>query len=260
MLKMKIAICILFTLFVTKNVLAQDSTQRKTNTDSVFSKVDKEAEFPSGDAGWRNYIERNLDPNIPINNKAPEGSYQVMVNFIVNKDGSINYVNAETHFGYGMEDEAVRIIKNSPKWIAGSQNGRLVNSYRRQPITFLVLQDTTETKATSDNLVYTKVDKEAEFPGGFIAWRDYLINNLHAFVPVDNLAPVGSYQVIVRFIVDKDGSLSNVSAETHFGYGMEAEAVRVIKNGPKWKPGSQNGRLVNSYRRQPITFEVQGFH
>ncbi len=62
--------------------------------------------------------------------------------------------------------------------------------------------------------------------------------------------------MIVRFIVSKDGSISDVQAETKFGHGMEEEAIRAIKKGPRWTPAIQNGRNVNAYRRQPITFVV----
>jgi periplasmic protein TonB len=61
---------------------------------------------------------------------------------------------------------------------------------------------------------------------------------------------------VVRFIVDKKGNISNVSAETNLGYGMEKEVIRVIKKGPKWIPAIQNGKVVKAYRRQPITFLV----
>jgi protein TonB len=67
----------------------------------------------------------------------------------------------------------------------------------------------------------------------------------------------GTYQVIVKFIVSKDGSISDVQAETKHGFGMEDEAVKIIKRGPKWTPALQNGRNVNAYRRQPITFVVE---
>ena len=111
-------------------------------------------------------------------------------------------------------------------------------------------------KADDENKVFNKVEVEAAFPGGESAWRRYLKNNLDANAPIDNGAPEGTYQVIVRFIVSKDGSISDVAAETKFGYGMEAEAVKIIKKGPKWTPALQNGRNVNAYRRQPITFVV----
>ena len=105
--------------------------------------------------------------------------------------------------------------------------------------------------------VFNKVEIEAEYPGGGAAWAKYLRNNLDANTPIDNGAAEGTYTVVVRFIVSKDGSISDVVAETKHGYGMEAEAMKIIKKGPKWTPAQQNGRMVNAYRRQPITFVVQ---
>jgi protein TonB len=58
-------------------------------------------------------------------------------------------------------------------------------------------------------------------------------------------------------VVDKEGNVSDVKALTSHGYGMEDEAVRVIKKGPQWKPAIQNGRNVKAYRRQPITFQIE---
>ncbi len=112
-------------------------------------------------------------------------------------------------------------------------------------------------KSNDEDKIFTKVENEAAFPGGEAAWRRYLEKNLNASTPVDNGAPEGTYQVIVRFIVSKDGSISDVQAESKHGYGMEDEAVKIIKKGPKWTPALQNGRNVNAYRRQPITFVVQ---
>ena len=112
-------------------------------------------------------------------------------------------------------------------------------------------------KEDDEGKVFNKVEIEAEFPGGTGAWTKYLKNNLDANTPVDNGASEGTYQVIVRFIVSKDGSISDVVAETKHGYGMEAEAMKIIKKGPRWTPAQQNGRMVNAYRRQPITFVVQ---
>ena len=104
---------------------------------------------------------------------------------------------------------------------------------------------------------FVKVEVEAQFPGGLPAWKKYLQKNLKATVPVNNGAPIGSYQVIVRFIVSKDGEISNVVAETNHEYGMEQEVIRILKKGPDWVPASQNNKKVNAYRRQPITFIVQ---
>jgi protein TonB len=114
-------------------------------------------------------------------------------------------------------------------------------------------------KAGNDfaNAVYEDVEFEASFPGGQPAWAKYLQDSLNAYVPVDNKAPYGTYRVEVKFIVSRDGSVSDVTALTHCGYGMEREVIRVIKNGPKWLPAFQDGRIVNAYRVQPVIFQVE---
>ena len=119
-----------------------DSLPKKVSIDSViFNKVEIEAEFPSGNLGWREYLMKNLKANVPVKRKAPAGTYMVVVRFIVNINGSIRDVKAETSFGYGMEEEVIRIIKKGPKWTPASVNGKHVNAYRRQPVTFAVVED-----------------------------------------------------------------------------------------------------------------------
>jgi protein TonB len=113
-----------------------------------------------------------------------------------------------------------------------------------------------EEKKEDENQIFEKVEIEASFKGGEGAWRKYLERNLNPNAPVDNGAPEGTYTVYVQFVVSKDGSISDVRALTNHGYGMEAEAIKVIKKGPAWVPAVQNGRSVNAYRKQPITFQV----
>jgi hypothetical protein len=103
---------------------------------------------------------------------------------------------------------------------------------------------------------FEKVEKEAHFKGGEVAWRKYLERNLDANTPVRNGAPVGSYTVWIQFVVDNNGEIIETNALTNHGYGMEGEAIKVIKRGPVWEPAIQNGRPVKAYRKQPITFVV----
>ena len=106
--------------------------------------------------------------------------------------------------------------------------------------------------------VFTKVEKEAKFPGGPEGWRRYLERNLNANVAADDGAAVGNYSVKVQFIVDKGGNISNVQAidkpKACPSCGPEAE--KVIKRGPKWEPAVQNGRNVIYQAIQFITFQV----
>lgn len=103
---------------------------------------------------------------------------------------------------------------------------------------------------------FVTVQVEARFPGGAEAWKKYLERNLNRDLPIENGASIGRYTVIVSFVVDKEGNLSDVKAENNPGWGTADEAVRVIKRGPKWQPAIQNGRNVTYRQRQSITFEV----
>jgi len=107
-------------------------------TDSVFTREEKEATFPGGEKGWRSYLEKNLNPDVPVNRMAPPRTYTVRIKFIVQKDGSITDITAETYYGYGMEEEVIRVLQKGPKWIPAVQYGRKVKAYRIQPVTFVV--------------------------------------------------------------------------------------------------------------------------
>lgn len=115
--------------------------EKKEDENQIFEKVEIEASFKGGESAWKKYLERNLNPNAPVDNGAPEGTYTVYVQFVVSKDGSISDVKALTTHGYGMEQEAIRVIKKGPAWVPAVQNGRSVNAYRKQPITFQVTSE-----------------------------------------------------------------------------------------------------------------------
>ncbi len=112
-------------------------------------------------------------------------------------------------------------------------------------------------KTDNENEIFTKVEIEATFQGGEDAWRNYLRNTLNGNTPVDYGASAGKYTVIVKFVVSKNGSLSDIKCENDPGFGMCEEAVRVIKKTKNWVPAIQNGQKVNAYRRQPIVFVVE---
>ena len=108
------------------------------------------------------------------------------------------------------------------------------------------------------------VEFEPEFNGGFDALIQYITANLEGVsnpkkkraVAKEDLFEGG--RVLVRFIIEKDGKVSNVVLEERLRKcePCNREAIRVVKNMPKWKPGSQNGRVVRTYVRLPIRFVV----
>ncbi|UAY51110.1 energy transducer TonB [Ferruginibacter albus] len=105
--------------------------------------------------------------------------------------------------------------------------------------------------------VFTKLEIEPEFPGGEEAWIAYIKTNQHKDLAALNGAPEGDYTVMLIFIVSIHGVVENVRAETHNGFGMEEEAIRLLQSGPFWKPGRQNGCIVTAYKRIPVKFVVR---
>ncbi len=106
------------------------------------------------------------------------------------------------------------------------------------------------------NQLFTKVEIEPSYPKGSTGWMQYLNKTFRYPMEAQNKEIQGT--VIVQFIVDKEGNVSNVEAVkgTSEG-GLREEAIRVIKNSGKWLPAVQNGRKVTCYKKQPITFKLE---
>jgi periplasmic protein TonB len=103
---------------------------------------------------------------------------------------------------------------------------------------------------------FTKVEIESEYPGGSAAWLRYLNKNFR--YPDDAVNNEIQGTVVVQFIVDKEGNVSDVNAISGpESGGLREEAVRVIKKSGKWTPAVQNGRQVKSYKKQPIVFKLE---
>lgn len=99
--------------------------------------------------------------------------------------------------------------------------------------------------------IFTKVEQEAQFPGGPAKWAQYIQGKI--FENINNLSEKDYGTCVVRFIVDETGNVSEVKATTMQGTGLAKVSVDAIRNGPKWIPAMQNNRTVNAYRLQPVT-------
>ena len=110
------------------HLVTQDGKEKNTNVD------DELPSFPGGDAKLREWIKKNMKYPSYAKNNGIEG--QVLVVFIVEKDGSIS--NAEVSWGVdpSLDQEALRIVNKMPKWKPGTQNGVAMRVKYRLPITF----------------------------------------------------------------------------------------------------------------------------
>lgn len=105
----------------------------------------------------------------------------------------------------------------------------------------------------ADSELFTEVENSPTFPGGTAAFGEYLANNIK--YPKDLLANQSRIRVIVSFIVEKDGTITNTKALTELGTPAAAEAARVISASPKWSAGIQNGHKVRVQLNVPVDFK-----
>lgn len=102
--------------------------------------------------------------------------------------------------------------------------------------------------------IYQIVEEMPEFPGGIQKLMEFLSNNIQYPQVARDKGIQG--RVFVSFIVEPDGSISNVKTTQNIGGGCDEEAVRVVKSMPKWKPGKQKGQAVRVGYQIPISFRL----
>ncbi|WP_284652895.1 energy transducer TonB [Flavobacterium terrisoli] len=107
---------------------------------------------------------------------------------------------------------------------------------------------------SEDNNIYNTagVEKKPEYPGGIQAFYEY-IGRKYKVPNVKDLAGM----IFVTFVVEKDGSLTDIKVIRDIGYDTGREAIRVLKSSPKWSPAQQNGKPVRVLFSLPIKIQAR---
>ena len=107
----------------------------------------------------------------------------------------------------------------------------------------------------SNQSVYDEVEVMPEFPGGMQAMIEFIQTKIK--YPKDATKQEVGGRVMVMFVVETDGSLSNVRVARKVFPSLDAEAVRVVKTMPKWKPGKEKGKVVRVNYTLPVVFSIK---
>ena len=227
------------------------------NDNAVFSAVETIPTFPGGETAFGQFLSKTIKyPAEAVKNEVQGRS---IITFIVEKDGSLSNFKVVRALGSGTDEEAIRALKQSPKWNAGKQNGHTVRVQYSVPVSFTLDKGIHPAAVTADGQinnkqVYSAVEKYPTFPGGSTEFGKFLAAN----VKYPKAAREANIQgrVIASFIVEEDGSLSDIKIMRGIGYGADEEAERVLKLSPKWNPGTQDGKPVRTAYSVPISFEL----
>ena len=113
---------------------------------------------------------------------------------------------------------------------------------------------TAQDDKTQEDVVFTIVEQQPEFPGGMDALGQWLGENINYPQAAKDAGAQGT--VYVSFVVKKDGSISDAKVLRGVGKYCDREALRVVADMPKWKAGMQRGKAVNVQYNLPIRFSL----
>ncbi len=223
-----------------------------------FVSLDQQPTFPGGMDKFYGYLKSTMV--YPTEAKANKVEGKVFLSFVVETDGSLSDIKVERKLGYGTDEEAVRVLKASPAWTPGIQNGSKVRVKYNIPISFSLGQNPSiingnDTPA-QENKVYDfiSLEQQPSFPGGMDKFYAYLSRTVKYPAEAQKLNKQGN--VFLSFVVEKDGTLTDIKVERGVGFGLDEEAIRVLKASPKWIPGIQKGKKVRVKYNIPLKFSL----
>ncbi len=146
--------------------------------------------------------------------------------------------------------------------VFGKEQGRkgmvLITKRKKKQDTHNVytIDDSVKYYTQAGDTIFLRTTQDAAFIGGNIAWQKYLERNLDSVVPVDAGSPAGIYKVTVEFLVNKDGTISDLKVVDDPGYNTAYEVMRIIKKIPQWQAGTYKGQQVKCLLTQSVTFFI----
>ena len=154
---------------------------------------------------------------------------RVIVRMIINKDSTVSDVTVARSSGNELLDqEAVRVIEQMPKWLPAKNGDKVVRCRYTLPVTFRI-----------------PLDALPEFAGGNEAFFKYLKKKIKW--PFGQAEPLVSKTVQCAFTIEETGQIANVSITRSSYYkDMDDKVLKVIEAMPKWKPGVRNGKAVRA--------------
>ena len=222
----------------------------------VFQVVEEQPMFPGGMEEMMKFLQQNV--------KYPKEAYEqgkqgrVIVQFVVNTDGSISNDTIVRSVDPLLDAEALRVVRSMPNWTPGKQKGEPVRVRFTLPVTFRLdngKESTQKAETTNSEEVFKVTEELPQYPGGNAELMKYLAKNIRYPKGAQEQGIQG--RVIVQFTVQKDGSITDSKVVKPAHTLLDAEALRVVDAMPKWIPAKQRGKEVACYFTIPVMFRLQ---
>ena len=208
-------------------------------------------QFPGGDDALINFLNANIVYPPQAAQDKVEG--KVVVQFTVKKTGKIDDVKVLRSVRKDLDDEAVRVVKMMPDFIPGKQNGEVADMLYTIPVSFKLF-DEMEPLTVSEGSDVPDGFEPPMFPGGERALMEFLKENVK-YPPMAAKRKTQG-RVIMTFVVDKTGKVTEIKVAKSVDIYLDTEAIRVCKLLPDFIPARQNGEPVSVWFTLPITFKL----
>jgi len=247
------------TLFIATNAgaTAQPRTAAKSDAGKNHTTAQKMPQYPGGEAALLKFLSDNI--KYPANSQA-QG--RVVVQFVIKTDGTVGETKVVRAVSPELDAEAVRVVKLL-KMTPGEIDGKPVNVWYTLPIAFKQTKPSPAAapapvagEPESGDKVFTSVEEMPQFPGGMTGLMLNLMENLK--YPEAAFKNDIQGTVVVRFVINKDGSIGEASVLRGVDPDLDAEAIRVVKNLPNFIPGKMDGKPVSVWYTLPISFKLKG--
>ena len=240
------------------SVSVESITKKPAEEGEIFQVVEEQPMFPGGMEEMMKFLQQNIKYPKEAQEQGKQG--RVIVQFVVNKDGSIVNDSIVRSVDPLLDAEALRVVRSMPNWTPGKQRGKEVRVRFTLPVSFrldggtdnpVMIQATVE---KSGDEIFQVVEHQPEFPGGMEALMKHLSKEIKYPKEAQDKGTQG--RVIVQFVVRKDGSITDAKIMKPVDPLLDAEALRVVSEMPNWTPGKQRGEAVNVRFTLPVMFRL----
>lgn len=234
-------------------------TSGNSEEGEIFQVVEEQPMFPGGMQEMMKFLQKNTKYPKEAMDQGKQG--RVIVQFVVNKDGSISNDTVVRSVDPLLDAEALRVVRSMPNWTPGKQKGKLVRVRFTLPVSFRLDGGTDNpvkvqiSQEKSGDEIFMVVEEQPMFPGGMEALMKHLSKEIK--YPKEALEKKTQGRVIVQFVVRKDGSITDAKVMKPVDPLLDAEALRVVSEMPNWTPGKQRGEAVNVRFTLPVMFRLQ---
>ncbi|WP_185281306.1 energy transducer TonB [Hymenobacter sp. NBH84] len=228
----------------------------KADPQEIYQEVEKPAIPAGGVETYAQYLAEHQQYPTQALQAGKQGT--VPVSFVIERTGSISQVKVENPLDPALDAEAIRLISAAPRWTPAQHKGQKVRQRVTVPVTFQIPADATGAAAPTPNPngspITVKADSPARPVGGTDAFFEWVQQNQRYPALARQRKIQG--RVMVEFLIQPDGSLTDVKVPKRLGSGLDEEAIRLIKAAPKWDPARFQGKPVRQKMVLPIVFQL----